>query len=139
MIQLVNMKLNLLEMKQMTTKKQEYVCIKDNTIQNISRKTAELEARADYKDKRIDEMNHNMELMNNKLDQVLSSFNDLKLESKGDDANLELRLKTIETKLETQEETTKENHNRLTLILSVVAVGLTIVTILINVYFNLMH
>lgn len=123
----------------MAAKQTDHICIKDNTIQNISRKTAELEARADYKDKRIDEMNHNMELMNNKLDQVLNSFNDLKLESKGDDANLELRLKTIETKLETQEETTRENHNRLTLILSVVAVGLTIITILINVYFNLMH
>ena len=119
----------------MAAKQTDHICIKDNTIQNISRKTAELEARADYKDKRIDEMNHNMELMNNKLDQVLNSFNDLKLESKGDDANLELRLKTIETKLETQEETTRENHNRLTLILSVVAVGLTIITILINVYF----
>lgn len=125
--------------KKMAAKQTDHICIKDNTIQNISRKTAELEARADYKDKRIDEMNHNMELMNNKLDQVLNSFNDLKLESKGDDANLELRLKTIETKLETQEETTRENHNRLTLILSVVAVGLTIITILINVYFNLMH
>lgn len=123
----------------MAAKTTDHICIKDNTIQNISRKTAELEARADYKDKRIDEMNHNMELMNNKLDKVLKSFTDLKLESKGDDANLELRLKTIETKLETQEETTRENHNRLTLILSVVAIGLTIVTILINVYFNLMH
>ena len=123
----------------MAAKQTDHICIKDNTIQNISRKTAELEARADYKDKRIDEMNHNMELMNNKLDLVLNSFNDLKLESKGDDANLELRLKTIETKLETQEETTRENHNRLTLILSVVAVGLTIITILINVYFNIFH
>ena len=123
----------------MAAKQTEHICIKDNTIQNISRKTAELEARADYKDKRIDEMNHNMELMNNKLDQVLNSFNELKLQSTIDDSDLELRLKTIETKLETQKETNMNNYNRLTAILAVVGVGLTIITILINVYFNMMH
>lgn len=122
----------------MPAKQTEHICIKDNTIQNISRKTAELEARADYKDKRIDEMNHNMEIMNNKLDQVLDSFNNLRLQSKSDDAELELRLKAIETELSLQKQTNTDNHNRVTSLIAIIGVGLTIITILINVYFNIL-
>lgn len=119
----------------MAAKKSEYTCIKDDTIQNISRKTAELEARADYKDKRIDEINHNMEIMNNKLDQVLNSFNDLKLQSTSDDKELELRLKAIETKLAAQEKTTEDNKARSDRIIAIVSVVLAALTF----YFNYMH
>ena len=39
--------------------------------------------------------------------------------------------------LELQKHTSQENHNRLTQILAIVGVGLTIITILINVYFKM--
>ena len=46
----------------------EHNCIHEEQIQGISRKTAELEARADYKEKRIDELNTKMNEMDKKLD-----------------------------------------------------------------------
>lgn len=117
----------------------EHTCIRDDQILGQSRKIAELEARADYKEKRIDELNENVNKMNEKLDKVLDGFNELKLQSTKDDQDLELRLKAIETELALQKRTTTENHNRVSSLLALVGVGLTIITILINVYFNLIH
>ena len=54
-----------------------------------------------------------------------------------DDNQLELRLKAIETELALQKQTTLENHNRVSQLLALVGVGLTIITILINVYFRM--
>ena len=55
------------------------------------------------------------------------------------DTDLELRLKAIETELALQKQTNIENHNRVSTLLAVVGVGLTIITILINVWFNMIH
>ncbi len=117
----------------------EHTCIRDDQILGQSRKIAELEARADYKEKRIDELNENVNKMNEKLDKVLDGFNELKLQSTKDDQDLELRLKAIETELALQKRTATENHNRVSSLIALVGVGLTIITILINVYFNLIH
>jgi len=68
---------------------------------------------------------------------VLEGFNELKLQSNKDDNQLELRLKAIETELELQKQTSIENHNRFSQLLALVGVGLTIITILINVYFKM--
>lgn len=75
--------------------------------------------------------------MDKKLDKVLEGFNELKLQSNKDDNQLELRLKAIETELELQKQTSLENHNRVSQLLALVGVGLTIITILINVYFKM--
>ena len=68
---------------------------------------------------------------------MLEGFNELKLQSNKDDNQLELRLKAIETELELQKQTSLENHNRFSQLLALVGVGLTIITILINVYFKM--
>ena len=86
---------------------------------------------------RIDELKIQIDKMDKKLDKVLEGFNELKLQSNNDDNQLELRLKAIETELALQKHTSLENHNRLTQIVAVVGVGLTIITILINVYFKM--
>ena len=84
-----------------------------------------------------DELRDKIDKMDKKLDKVLEGFNELKLQSNKDDNQLELRLKAIETELALQKHTSLENHNRLTQIIAVVGVGLTIITILINVYFKM--
>lgn len=117
----------------------EYVCIRDEQLGNQSSKIAELETRADFKDKRIDELNETVKKMDDKLDKVLEGFNELKLQSIKDDNQLDLRLKAIETELAVQKQTTTDNHNRVSSLLAIVGVGLTIITILINVYFNMLH
>ena len=115
----------------------DYTCIHEDQIQGQSRKIAELETRADYKDKRIDDLYNKIEKMEEKIDTINNNVNQLILQSNKGDTDLELRLKAIETELELQKQTSINNHNRVSQLLAVVGVGLTIITILINVYFNM--
>lgn len=112
-------------------------CKHENTIQNLSRKVAELETRATYKDKRIDESYNVIEKMENKLDLLNNNVNHLIIQTTKDDNNLELRLKAIETELDLQKQHNIDNHNRISQLLTIIGVGLTILTIMINIYFNL--
>ena len=111
----------------------------ETQIQDLARKTSALETRADYKDKRIDELNVKIDKMENKLDKLNENVNQLLVISNQSDSDLEVRLKAIETELALQKQTSINNHNRLSSLLAVVGVGLTIITILINVYFNIIH
>ena len=80
-----------------------------------------------------------MEKVESKIDVMNENINQLVLQSNKDDTQLELRLKAIETELALQKKTAIDNHNRVSSLLALVGVGLTIITILINVYFNMMH
>ena len=115
----------------------DYTCIHEEQIQGQSRKIAELETRADYKDKRIDDLYVKIEKMEDKIDTLNDNVNQLILLSNKGDTDLELRLKAIETELELQKQTSIDNHNRVSQLLAIVGVGLTIITILINVYFKM--
>ena len=105
-------------------------CIKEPEIK-------ELHIRQDYETQRIDELKDQIDKMDHKIDKLLEGFNELKLQSNKDDSQLELRLKAIETELAVQKQTSIENHNRMSQLLALVGVGLTIITILINVYFRM--
>jgi SMC interacting uncharacterized protein involved in chromosome segregation len=80
-----------------------------------------------------------MDKMENKLDRLNENVNTLLLQSKQGDTDLELRLKAIETELALQKQTATDNHNRVSQLLAIIGVGLTIITILINVYFNIIR
>ena len=108
----------------------EHACIQEPTI-------TQLQVHQDYETQRIDELKIQIDKMDKKLDKVLEGFNELKLQSNKDDNQLELRLKAIETELELQKQVATENHNRVSQLLALVGVGLTIITILINVYFKM--
>ena len=108
----------------------DHACIQEPTI-------TQLKVHQDYETQRIDELKIQIDKMDKKLDKVLEGFNELKLQSNKDDNQLELRLKAIETELALQKHTSLENHNRLTQIVALVGVGLTIISILINVYFRM--
>ena len=108
----------------------EHDCIKEPEI-------AQIRVRQDYETQRIDDLRDKIDIMDKKLDKVLEGFNELKLQSNKDDNQLELRLKAIETELELQKQVTLDNHNRVSQLLALVGVGLTIITILINVYFKM--
>ena len=114
----------------------DYNCIHEEQIQNHSRKIAELKTRADYKDKRIDALYSKIEKMEEKIDALNNNVSQLILYSTKGDNDLELRLKAIETELELQKQTQLENHNRVSQLLTIIGVGLTILTILINIYFK---
>ncbi len=115
----------------------KYDCTHEDLIQAHSTDIQSLKTRADYKDKRIDELYVKMEKMEQKLDTMNDNINKLIVKSNKGDTDLELRLKAIETELQLQKQTQLENHNRVSSLLALVGVGLTIITILINIYFNL--
>ena len=109
----------------------------EEQIQNNTRQIAEVQTELKFKEKRIDDLYLKMEKVENKIDIMNDNINQLILQSNKDDTQLELRLKAIETELALQKQTQLDNHNRVSSLLAVVGVGLTIITILINVYFNM--
>ena len=117
----------------------EYDCIHEDLLQSQTKDLERLKTRADYKDKRIDELYIKMEKMEEKIDKMNENIQQLIVNSNKGDTDLELRLKAIETELAIQKQTNIDNHNRVSTLLAVVGVGLTIITILINVWFNLIH
>jgi predicted nucleic acid-binding Zn-ribbon protein len=115
----------------------EYDCIHEDLLQSQTKDLERLKTRADYKDKRIDDLYIKMEKMEEKIDKMNENIQKLIVKSNKGDTDLELRLKAIETELALQKQTSTDNHNRITTIVALVGVGLTIITILINVYFNM--
>lgn len=98
----------LVNMKTWVKKMPEHIeCFHEEQIQGQSRKIAALETRANYKEKRIDELSNKMDKMDNKLDEILEEFNNFKMQSNQDDTELELRLKAIETELVVQKQNVK--------------------------------
>ena len=110
-------------------------CIKENQIQNHSRKIAELEAHSEFKDQRITDLNKSLKDMEQKIDKINDNVNKLVLQSKTDDKELELRLKAIETELLIQKQATKDNYTKLSLFIAIITIIFTGLTF----YFNFMN
>lgn len=108
---------------------QEYTCIHEEQIQEHSVQLKELETRSNYKRLRMDEINNKMDKMEEKLDMLNDNVNKLILQSSQQDNQLEIRLAKIETDMENQ----KQEAQRKTVW---IGIGLTILTILINIYFH---
>ena len=115
----------------------EYDCVHENLIQSQSRDLERLKTRQELKEKRIDELYIKIEKMEEKIDRMNENIQKLIVKSNKGDTDLELRLKAIETELAIQKQTSIDNHNRVSSIIAVVGVGLTIITIAINVFFNI--
>ena len=100
--------------------------------ENIPIKIERLEARADFKDQRIDEIDRKIERIDNKLDQLNTNINALILKSNKEDNKLEQRLIAIETNLQTNKDAIQDNRKRSTLIISVVTIFFTALTFIFN-------
>lgn len=117
----------------------EHECIHEEQIQGQSRKIERLETRSEFKEQRIEELNQKMDKLNDKFDEVIQGFNDLKVQSKSDDAELELRLKTIETNhkalKELYEKDKEESQRQFTNRIAIYGILFAAITIMVNVYF----
>jgi len=69
----------------------------ETQIQQNTREIAELQTRADYKEKRIDELYNKMEKMDEKIDEINKNVNTIIQSSIESDNQLELRLTKLET------------------------------------------
>ena len=81
----------------MTAKTAEYICIKDDHLQGQSRKIAELEARANYKDERIEQIIQDQKRMEEKIDDLTEAVSQLKYQSLKDDKDIDKRVTTLES------------------------------------------
>ena len=116
-----------------------YECIHEEQIQNQSRKLEALEVRVDYKHQRLDELNDRIEKMDKKIDKINDNVNKLILQSKTDDTELDKRLTAIETELLLQKQKRVDDHNSTMRRIAYWGIVFTVITILINLYFNMIH
>ena len=110
----------------------EYDCIHEDLLQSQTKDLERLKTRADYKDKRIDELYLKMEKMEEKIDKMNENIQQLILKSNQGDTDLELRLKAIETELETNKQALQDNRNRFTMIISLITIFFTALTFIFN-------
>ena len=119
----------------MPNNRSNYTCIHEELIQNQSLKIAELEAKSEFKEKRLDEMDKKIDNINETLNSVSKDINKLLLQSKQDDKELELRLQAIENQLAFQEKARKDDREKTNLYLGVITVIIAIITF----YFAYLH
>ena len=87
----------------------EKPCIEHEAqIQELTRKTAELETRADYKDARITELIKDNKRIEDKIDKLTDTVNNVVVNSIKDDNNLKEEVTKLKTKIETQEQVLKD-------------------------------
>lgn len=75
----------------------KYDCIHEDLIQSHSTDIQSLKTRADYKDKRIDELYDKMEKMENKIDTINENVNTIMMKSVQGDSEIDKRVTSLET------------------------------------------
>ena len=115
----------------------DYTCIHEEQLQDHGLKLKELETEVKFKKEKIDKLQESVEEMDKKIDEINQNVNDLILQSKSDDKELELRLKAIETELELQKQKTADNQAATNIRIAWIGIALTIITILVNVVFKI--
>jgi peptidoglycan hydrolase CwlO-like protein len=75
----------------------EYDCMHEKLIQSHSADIQSLKTRADYKDKRIDELYDKMEKMENKIDTINENVNTIMMKSVQGDSEIDKRVTSLET------------------------------------------
>ena len=84
----------------------------EEQIQELSRKTAELEAHASFKEQRITELIKDNKRIESKIDKLTESVNKSILASVQGDSDLQQRVLALETKQKTQEDLLKEYEDK---------------------------
>ena len=113
----------------------------DEQIQELARKTAELEAYASFKEQRIMEIIEDNKRIEGKIDKLTDTVNKVMLNSIKDDNSLNQRVLTLETKQQTQDDLLKEfeekqnkqrkeDREKQNLRIAYLGVGLTVLSII---------
>lgn len=75
----------------------KYDCVHEDLIQSHSTDIQSLKTRADYKDKRIDELYDKIEKMENKIDTINENVNTIMMKSVQGDSEIDKRVTRLET------------------------------------------
>ncbi len=92
----------------MAVEQPEYICIEKDQLQEQSKKIAELEAHSKFKEERINELIGDNKRIEAKIDNLTETVNKVMLNSIQDDNNLNQRVLTLETKIQTQDDVLKQ-------------------------------
>ena len=84
----------------------------EEQIQELSRKTAELEAKNGFKEQRINELIADNKRIESKIDKLTESVNKSILASVQGDSDLKQRVTNLETKIDTQEKIIKQYEEK---------------------------
>ena len=103
----------------------------EEQIQELARKTAELEAHANFKEQRIMEIIEDNKRIEGKIDNLTESVNKSILASVQGDSDLTQRVLKLETKSDTQEKLLKDRQKQ-NLRIGYLGIGLTILTIVLS-------
>ena len=74
----------------------EYVCIEQQQLSKHSEELTELKARAEFKERRLDDLNNEIQKIDKKLDSLDNKLTDLMMKSVQDDNNLNQRVTSLE-------------------------------------------
>ena len=88
-------------MMSMSPKEKPYVCIHEERFQDHEVKLERLEARADHKDDKINQIIEDNKRMEEKIDKITESIHRLELESAKDDSNINDRVTSLESTVRT--------------------------------------
>ena len=75
----------------------EYDCIHEELLQTQTKDLERLKTRADYKDKRIDELYDKIEKMENKIDTINENVTKIMMKSVQGDSDIDKRVTSLET------------------------------------------
>ena len=114
----------------------EYTCIHEEEFQTHSRKIAELETKAAYKEEMIKDLKKDMKELNDKMDKLSEDVNNAIQKSILGDNDIDKRVTSIETELALQKQKRQDDHDSTMRRIASWGVVLTIVTLLINILFN---
>ena len=109
-----------------------YECHHEELLNNHSLKLTELEKEVQFKKEKIDSIQMKIDEIDKKLDDLNNNMNKIVLASTKEDQELELRLKAIETELDTNKKALQDNRNRFTMIISAITIFFTALTFIFN-------
>lgn len=75
----------------------EYDCIHEELLQSQTKDLERLKTRADYKDKRINELYDKIEKMEDKIDTINENVTKIMMKSVQGDSNIDKRVTSLET------------------------------------------
>ncbi len=120
----------------------DHTCLHEDQLMGQSRAIERLSAELDYKKERLDDLKADNKRMEDKIDEINRNVNSMMNQSNENDTKLEIRLTAIETEqknLKKQlDDDKKDNNNRTNRYVAIVALGLTVLTIIVNVALSLL-
>lgn len=120
----------------------DHTCLHEDQLMGQSRAIERLSAELDYKKERLDDLKADNKRMEDKIDEISKNVNSLMTQSNENDTKLEIRLTAIETEqknLKKQlDDDKKDSNNRTNRYVAIVALGLTVLTIIVNVALSLL-